>query len=257
MKKEQYPTEIIVLPSKGWFYDIDNPLSEGKLEMKLPTAKHEDILTSRNLVNKGIVVDEFIKSLITTPNINYDDILLGDKNGLLISSRILLYGQNYNTSVKCPSCGITNTKTFDISDFEIKELDFDNLPKGTNEFSFKLPYSKSELKFKFLNHKDETNIENQLKKIKKHSLGNAVSPEITTRLSYVITSYDGETSQAEIFRKISNEMPSRDSIEFRSHLLKVTPGLDTDIQFICEECGHEQIIDLPMNVSFFWPTGRL
>lgn len=253
-KEEKYPLEVIELPSQGFFYDEDNPLSSGKLSLRTPTGKHEDILTSRNLITKGIVIDEFLKSLIADP-INYEDILLGDKNGIILASRILLYGPEYVTQVKCPSCGVLNTKKYDIGALETKEIDLKGFQKGINEYDFILPNCKVPIKFKFITQKDEHDIQFHLKKIKKHMSG--VDPEITTRLSYVITAVRGETNRAKITKFVSEEMPSRDTLAFREYLHKITPGIDTDVDFMCDECSFENVIGLPMDINFFWPSGRL
>ena len=41
--ENKFPTEIVELPSKGYFYSEENPLSTGKVEIKYMTAKEEDI----------------------------------------------------------------------------------------------------------------------------------------------------------------------------------------------------------------------
>lgn len=253
--KEKYPVEVVTLPSEGYFYSEMSPLSSGKLSLRYPTAKHEDILTSKNLINKGIVIDEFLKSIVVD-KIDYDELLLGDKNGLLIASRILLYGDEYEVQVKCPNCNASNDCKYNLSDLESKEIDLEQFAKGETEFSYTLPKAGIVVKFRFLTVKDENDINTHIKRLKK-GFKSDIDQEITTRLSYVITSYDGEASQQKIFRKVSDEMPSVDSKAFREHLAKITPGIDTSVNFLCSECGHEQLITLPMDINFFWPTSRL
>ena len=90
-EKRQFPTEVIDLPSKGYFYPEDSPLSSGQVEIKYMTAKEEDILTSVNLIKKGLVIDMLLQSLIVDQNINYKDILIGDKNAIMVASRVLGY----------------------------------------------------------------------------------------------------------------------------------------------------------------------
>ena len=58
----KFTTEIIDLPSKGYFYPEGHPLSNGQVEMKYMTAKEEDILTSANLIKKGLAIDTLLKS---------------------------------------------------------------------------------------------------------------------------------------------------------------------------------------------------
>ncbi len=93
MADYKFPTEMVELPSKGYFYADGHPLSSGKVEVKYMTAKEEDILTSANLVKKGIVIDRLLDSLILTPNVRGDDLLIGDKNAIMVAARIFGYGK--------------------------------------------------------------------------------------------------------------------------------------------------------------------
>ena len=93
-QKQTLPTEKVELPSKGLLYSEDNPLSSGKIEMKYMTAKEEDILTNQNYIKQGTVLDKLLQSLIVS-KINYDDLIIGDKNALFIAARSLVYGGNY------------------------------------------------------------------------------------------------------------------------------------------------------------------
>ena len=93
MAKNNFPTEEVNLPSKGYFYPKENPLSSGKVEMKYMTAREEDILTSPNLLRQGIAIDRLLESLIVDKDVNIGDMILGDKNALLVAARILAYGK--------------------------------------------------------------------------------------------------------------------------------------------------------------------
>ena len=93
-EQRQFPTEVIDLPSKGYFYPEDSPLSSGQLEIKYMTAREEDILTSINLIQKGLAIDKLLESLVVNEDINIKDILIGDKNAIMIAARVLGYGKN-------------------------------------------------------------------------------------------------------------------------------------------------------------------
>jgi len=95
MAEVKFPTEVVDLPSQGLLYPKDSPLSSGTIEIKYMTAREEDILTSANLIKKGIVIDKLLEALIIDKSIKLDDMLLGDKNAILIASRILAYGKDY------------------------------------------------------------------------------------------------------------------------------------------------------------------
>ena len=92
--KFKVPTETVELPSKGVLYPELNPLSSGKIEMKYMTAREEDILTNASYIKQGIVIDKLLQSLIVT-KIDYNDLLVGDKNALMIAARVLAYGGKY------------------------------------------------------------------------------------------------------------------------------------------------------------------
>ena len=91
-EKRKFPSEVVDLPSKGLLYPKDHPCSSGQIEIKYMTAKEEDILTSRNLIQKGVVLDKLMESVIIQEGVTLDDLLLGDKNAIMIATRILGYG---------------------------------------------------------------------------------------------------------------------------------------------------------------------
>ena len=97
-KESRFPTEVVDLPSKGLVYPEGHPLSNGKVEIKYMTAREEDILTSVNLIQDGTVIDELLKSVVIT-KVNFDDIIIGDKNAIMLATRILGYGKEYKAEV--------------------------------------------------------------------------------------------------------------------------------------------------------------
>ena len=133
MSDFKFPTEEVDLPSKGLIYAKDNPLSSGKVEMKYMTAKEEDILSNQSYIQKGIVLDKLLKSLLIDKKINIEDLIIGDKNSLLIASRVLGYGKEYKVMVK------DEEYTIDVSTLDNKPIDEDLYEAGKNEFSFTLP----------------------------------------------------------------------------------------------------------------------
>ncbi len=250
--KSDVPTEMIALPSKGYFYTEGHPLSSGYIEMKYMTAREEDILSSQSLIKSGTVIDKLLQSLIVT-KINYNDLLTIDKNAVFIAARILAYGPDYEVEIACPSCGEKSKHVIDLQQFEEKTINWDNFIKGQTTHSFTLPACKKQLTLKFLTHGDEKAIEESVKAQKRLTKLTGVDPELSTRLKHLIVGVDGNTDRTAINNFVDN-MLSRDSLALRSYLKEVTPDIDTTFSFMCPSCGYEQEkMIMPINVNFFWP----
>ena len=254
-EKRKFPTEVVDLPSKGLLYPKDHPCSGGTIEIKYMTAKEEDILTSRNLIQKGIVLDKLMESVIIDSNVKLDDLLLGDKNAVMMATRILGYGKDYTVDLQDPDSGEKQQETFDLTQIKDKEIDEKLFKGGKNEFTFDLPTSKVSVTFKLLTHKDEKNIEEELKALKKFQKASGVTSEITTRLKKAITSVDGDSTLKRINEFVDYELLSRDSFALREYLRKVTPDIDMSFTFVSEATGDTTEMDIPLNVEFFWPAG--
>jgi len=246
MTDKQYHSEIIDLPSKGKVYGKDSPLKDGKIELKYMTAREEDILTSQNLIKKGVVVDKVLDSLILTEGIKTNDLIIGDKNAVMVAARILAYGPEYTAEVTNPNTGETAVHTFNLAECPFKEISEDITG---NAFELELPVSKTKIKFRLLTGKDEKEIEKEIKQQNK-LLGSQVSPELTTRLRKVITEVDGDSDQSTINQFVNN-MLSRDSLFFRQSISKVSPDIDLTQEV---EIGGDVVrVDIPMTINFFWP----
>ena len=255
-----YPTETIELPSKGLIYPIGNPLKRGEVELKYMTAVHEDILTNNSLLKKGTAIDKLLRDLIVT-KINYDDLILGDKNAIMIAARILGYGNIYEPEMMCPNCRKKNKLSIDLSTFDDKLFPEDLFTTGTNEFKFILPGSKREITFKLLTHADEAKIDNELKfltKMNEKSLKqDKNSKEVTTRLKYTILSVDGDYEDKTIRQFVDKELMAIDSRALREYIYELSPDIDTNVMFECEHCDYEDVIHVPMTAEFFWPNARI
>jgi hypothetical protein len=245
MAEYKFPTEVVDLPSKGYFYFEGHPLSSGKVEVKYMTAKEEDILTSQNLIKQGTVIDKLLESLIVDKSIKLDDMLIGDKNAIMLTARILGYGKEYEFEYD----GVEQSA--DLSKFEPIDLDFTKFTKGQNEFSFKLPSSERELTFKLLNGIDESDIESEINAKKK--ISKEQSSQLTTRLKHMILSVDGKSEKSYINNFVDNEFLSRDSLAFRQYLSSITPDVDMNVKVIDSD-GKEIKVAVPITVRFFWPS---
>lgn len=243
-----YSTHIIDLPSTGVFYPKDSPLSKGKIELRTVTATEEDILTSANLIRQGTAIDKLLEAIIVTP-INLDDILISDKNAIIIAARILAYGPDYDVEISCPTCGVTNPCTVNLTSIETKDVDLSYAKKGISEYEFTLP-SGTIITHKFLTQADDKMIDVEVERLKK--IDNQIDRELTTRLRHIITSVDGKKDIGTI-NEFVTQMSSRDSLAFRKHLRKITPDVDMTFVYKCKSCGAETTIPIPMGTEFFWP----
>jgi len=256
-KQEQeykFPTETIDLPSKGLLYPQGSVLSQGKVDVKYMTAKEEDILTSQNLIKNGTVIDRLLRSLIVSP-INYNDLLVGDKNAIMVAARILAYGKEYKVELTDPNSGEKQEEIVDLTQFEYKEFNTDGIQAGENRFVFNLPTAKRTIEFRLLCHGDEQSVQDELKRQKKSFKGGfaGVKPELSTRLKKMILSVDGSDDPIAIRNFVENEFLSRDSLAFREHIEAMSPDIDLTYNYFAESTGEETEITLPMSVQFFWP----
>ena len=240
MAEFKLPTEIVDLPSKGLLYSEDNPLSSGQIEMKYMTAKEEDILTNQSYIQSGTVIDKLLQSLIVS-KVNYNDLLIGDKNALLIASRILGYGKDYTFTYN------GKQETVDLTTLKDKELDESLYSRGVNKFTFELPSTGTTVVFKLLTHGDELKIQSEIKGLQKINPNN--SPEATTRLKHMIISVDGNEEKKDIRDFVDNYLLARDARAFREYVAKIQP--DVDLSFFPD--GGGEPINIPIGLNFFWP----
>ena len=245
MTELKLPTETVSLPSKGLLYPKESPLSKGEVEMCYMTARHEDILTNANYIANGSVIDRLLQALIITP-INYDDLLIGDKNAILVAARVLGYGAEYSFKYLDENKHELQAKV-DLSKLKEKELDESLFKTGINEFTFTTPKIGDVITFRLLTHGDEKKIEAEVKGMKKINPNN--SYDITTRLKYIITSVNGLREQKDIRSYVDN-MLAPDARALREYYAKIQP--DIQMKYIPEDINYTgEGINIPINLSFF------
>jgi len=252
MAEIKFPTEVVDLPSKGYYYPEDNSLSSGQIEIKYMTAREEDILTSQNLIQKGIVLDKLLESLVVDKKIDLNSMLIGDKNALFIAARVLAYGKEY-TFDYVDNTGLSKEHTHDLTKLKDKKIDFSKHEKGKNLFSFKLLHAERTIEFKLLTDGDEREVGKEVEALSKVSGG--VTKEVTTRYKKMIISVDGNSEQAFVNNFVDNEFFTQDSQAFRTHYQEITPDIDMDI--VIDDGGEGVEITVPMTVRFFWPSVKL
>ena len=243
---QKFPTEVVDLPSKGKLYPTDSPLAKGTIEMKYMTAKEEDILTNQNYIEKGIVIDKLLQALIVDKTIDYNELLVGDKNALLIAARILGYGKDYEFEYA------GEKEVIDLSLLDNKPLHQDIEKASENAFNFTLPTSGTVITFKLLTHGDEQKVDQEVKGLKK--INKESSAELSTRLKYMLLAVNGDSERKNVRAFVDNQFLARDSRAFRNYLRDFQP--DVDMKFYPEN-GPEGGVDIPIGVNFLWPDANL
>jgi len=253
MADYDFPVEVIDLPSQGKIYPKDHPLAKGTIEIKYMTAKEEDILASQNLIKKGVVLDKLFESIVVQKGVSIDDIFVGDKNAILLATRILGYGADYKVEVIDPFSGEEQKVIIDLSKIQIKPLSKEL--SSDNRYEFTLPQSKKKIIFKLLTHKDEIDINAEIQALQRLTKDkNAPSHEVTTRLRYMIQEVDGNNENGYINKWVSNQFLARDSREFRKYVKSISPDVDLTYTFTSDLTGEQEELDIPFGVNFFYPT---
>jgi hypothetical protein len=250
VKSYPFPTEIISLPSKGLVYAESNPLAKGEITIKLMTAKEEDILTSTNLIKKGIQLDKLLESIVVEPGVNVNDLVIGDKNAILITSRILAFGPEYVAKIIDPFDSEEVEVSIDLTTVKIKEID-ESILSRENEYSFTLPISKSSIKFKLLTHGDEQSINRDIEASQKTL---KTSNEITARYRRIIIEVDGNRELGHISNFVSNRLLAGDSKALRKEMAKITPDLDLKFDYTSPITGETEALRIPFGIGFFYPA---
>jgi hypothetical protein len=250
MAEYGFPTETIDLPSGGKLYAEGSPLRSGKIDIYYMTAKHEDILTSTNLIQKGVVLDKLMDALIATKGVTSNDLLIGDMNAVMVASRILAYGKDYPVQLVCTECKAKFDHMVNLAELKMIQPEISG---AGNEYTMKLPTGIT-ITFKLLTRGDEKAIEEEVNSLKKFN--NNISGDASTRLKYIITSVDGNREQ-KVIRQFAEAMIIRDVRALREKIKEVTPDVNFDLDVDCTECNHTNKARMPFGVNFFWPDARI
>jgi len=250
------PTEFVDLPTGGAFYPEGHPLqNQDSIEIRYMTAKDEDILTSQTLLKKGIAIDRLLQNVIVDKSVRVDDLYVGDKNALVVAARITGYGEDYEVSVSCPTCGESNSHVVDLSDLKINKLD-ETLLEDLNvektqggTFIINLPRSKVNVEVKLLTGKDERSFLISSENKKKHNLPESV---LTDQMKLFIISVNGDEKK-DVVNSFVNNMPAYDSRYLRKVYSEITPNVKMECDFDCPECNASSAVDVPFTTAFFWP----
>lgn len=245
------PTEFVDLPSKGEYYPKGHPLhKQDTVEIRYMTAKDEDILTSRTLLKKGIVLDRLIKNILVNKKVQPEDLLIGDKNAIIVAARTTGYGSEYTTRLNCPSCGEYVEYSFDLEEAVVNngELTEDIQRTENGTFIIRLPKLDVDVETRLMTGRDEAHLSKLSASKKKHKLGDSL---LTDQFKQFIVSVNGNTGE-EIINALVEHMPAYDSRFLRRHYQAAVPNIDLTQSFECSNCELEQEMEVPFTADFFW-----
>ena len=248
------PTEFVDLPSQGKFYPEDHPFhNKDTIEIRYMTAKDEDILTNKTLLRKGIALEKLLENILSDSNVDPGTLLIGDRNAIIVAARTTGYGPVYDTSVSCPSCQTNIRHKFNLANAKINNgsIKGNNNITKTDEGTFivKLPLTKVNAEVRLLTGQDEL----ELSKNAKQEDSSIFENVYTSQLQRIIVSLNEEDDRG-VINKFVELMPAHDSRYLREAHAKATPNIDLTQDFVCSNCGHEQEMEVPFTVDFFWPN---
>ena len=242
------PTEFVELPSKGLFYPEEHPLcGETVVEIKHMTAKEEDILTSEALLKNEMAIDRLLESVINNKDKKLDELLMGDKNAILIATRITGFGPFYEVTTTCPACSVASPHTLNLEDLGAATT---SIPKevtdeGAGVFSFELPKSQVRVHVRLLCSRDE--------KILTKTLTRKASNPITGMLNLIVVQANGVTDREQL-QEFVQRIPLPDVKHLRDTYELIKPDIDLRFDFECPHCHEEGKVGMPMTAAFFWPN---
>ena len=247
---KMFPTEVIRLPSYGKFYPEEHPLRKngGRLEIKYMTAKEEDILTNTNLLRNGKTLDKLIESLVVHDGVDYQDLSANDITAILLFSRVISYGKDYEIELLCNHCNKQTTSVVDLTSLEAPDEGDVIEPNPDGTLTFNVPSGKS-ITIRVLTRKDEIEIDRQLEIADSKGLSMNI---ISSRLKRIVTSIDDITDKTTISSMVENLIVA-DTREIRSQYNRITPMVDIYVEVSCSHCGQMTGGQLPVSANFFWP----
>lgn len=245
----QVPFDVIPLPSKGLLY----PGQNGSVKVEYMTAMDENILTSPNLIKSGKVLEILLEKKVKESPVPFDQLLVGDRNAIMIWLRATGYGEMYPVKLTDPTSGVEFETEIDLSVLKTKELPEGVEPDEKGEFTFNLPKSKKKIKFKLLTVGDEKSIISRSEKYEK-ATKSQISNTLTYRLQSQIKEIDGNRD-INFIQQFVNVMPAFDSLKFREYSDLIEPGIDMSVEVEGPTGPFQAPVTLGLN--FFWPNVRI
>ena len=215
----------ITLPSECRIYKLPDP--EGPITIRPMTFEDEKMLLSSQ--NHEDPINLILQRCIT--NLNIQDILSVDKLYLIMKLRELSYGDDYNTSIICPSCKKDNKVVIRLSELAVTAAD-DTLVEPKEVV---LPVINRKIKIK-------------LPRVRHESIFTDTEKGLN-QLWRFVTEIDGHNDKT-IIAEVIKKLPLKDVKTILKHF-KTDFGVKTQIKFVCDSCGGASLQEMPINANFF------
>jgi len=214
------------LPTAGVFTN-----GIASVEVRPFTFEDEKILRSIKKASDG---GRIINTLISrcTKDLDFNELSLVDKNFILFKLRELSYGSDYKIEAECGACGASNELTVELDKLPVTYASLDS----RNDTKLILPDSEVEIDYIMPTANDEKFINN--------------TDHLMDNLWRFVRSIGGHTERM-IIQGFISKTTGKDVTVLRNAIFNNDYGLQTKVNFLCNSCGSDSVIDLPINESFF------
>ena len=200
-----------------------------------------------------ILLEIVIENLIVDKRIDPRSLLIGDRNAIIIATRVAGYGNDYNTQITCPSCREAQDYSFDLNKAKIhKGIDentIDVINNGDGTFNITLPRTEVVVTFRLLTGTDEKRLLDGVEADRKQKTH---EKNVTRQIVNIAAAVNGDSS-AEAINYLVQNIPAIDARHLRMAYKLVAPNIDLTQEFVCSECDAEHQLEVPLNADFFWP----
>ncbi len=246
------PTEVVRLPSGGTFYREGSTLfGKDSLEVKQMTAKEEEILSNMSFLEDGTLLDRLLSSILIDTTVDPKELLQGDREALIYTTRKMSYGPEYAVKQFCENCETESVFVYDLSLCEIKEPDLQGAELNVDSglYSLVLPQSNIKVSIRALTNEDQEYLKEQDSRAEKLNIDNSKTVNFLKR---VVVEANGITEQ-EMLNKLFDVLPILDIRKIRKVSNSIIPTMDTKQEVACGNCGHVAEREVPFSLGFFWP----
>ena len=237
-------TERVQLPSHGIPYG--DRLPDGWMEIRPITTKEEKYLLSPT--DRLNALNKILCDCVLTDTVAVEELLIADRQFLLLVLRNISYGKIYEFEMRCPRCREHFKKALKVpDDLVLTVFEEDDSAEG---IEVKLPRCGQTVTLRLLRVKDE----NALLKKASGGFDQPGSDAYISRLAMHLTHVDGEEVKFSKAYAFVESMIGMDSSVFQKTLADKSCGVDLRMKFNCPVCQHEFDDVMPMSVEFFRPS---